>query len=254
MSKKIKRGITGQLERGFHSGAKTYGYRSVPVYDPTGRRDADGPVLVGKRREVVPEEAEVINQIYGLYLEAVSHPQIADLLNTTGATTPRGTRWTKNVINRILSNERYLGKQIWGQTTFERRPGTNRLVQRPQPREKWQIIERPELRVVSDELWDRVQTRRAAVKKTLRIGPKGGLARGRSGLYSQYLLVGLGRCATCGKGFTIVGSGHGNPRYGCPNSWHNGRDACNNRLTIMARVADPVVLQSLQASYSRPRW
>ena len=61
---KTRRGIKGQIDRGFHSGGKTYGYRSVKVVDASGRRDADGPVVVGKRLEVAAEQAVVIRQIF----------------------------------------------------------------------------------------------------------------------------------------------------------------------------------------------
>ena len=247
---KIKRGLKGQLERGFHTGALTYGYRSVPVYDPSGRRDAGGPVVIGKRREVVAEEAEVIRQIYQWYLDGISSPQIADQLHQAGIPSPRKTRWTKNAIQRILTNERYRGKQMWGQTTYERRPGTNQLIRRQQPREQWHIADHPELRIIDDELWKRVQARRDTLKTSFNITR--GLARGRSGLYSKYLLVGLTQCWVCGKGFTITSSGHGSPRYGCPNSWHNGRDACDNRLSVMAKVADPVILHGLQEQLLEP--
>ena len=247
---KIKRGLKGQLERGFHTGAKTYGYRSVPVSDPTGRQNADGPVIIGKHREIDLEQATIIRRIYRWYVDGVSYPQIADQLHQRGIPSPRKTRWTKNAIQRILTNERYRGKQIWGQTTYERRPGTNQLVPRQQPREQWHIADRPELRIIDDELWKRVQARRDTLKKSFNITH--GLARGRSGLYSKYLLVGLTQCGVCGKGFTITSSGHGSPRYGCPNSWHNGRDACDNRLSIMAKVADPVVLRGLQEQLLQP--
>ena len=154
-------------------------------------------------------------------------------------------------IHRILTNERYCGKQIWGQTSCERRPGTNRVVQRPQPRDKWLVVDHPELRIVDEDLWQRVQDRRVAVSRSLNLTPQG-LARGRSGAHSTHLLVGLSRCQTCGKAFTIISTGHGSPRYGCPNSWHNGQDACDNRLTIMTKVADPAVLQGLQNALLEP--
>ena len=248
---KIKRGIRGQLWRGFHTGAKTYGYRSAPVYDPSGRRDGDGPVVIGKRREIDPEQAAVVRQIYREYVDGLSQPTIMDHLNREQIPSPRGTPWTKPHIDRMLRNERYLGKQIWGQTTYERRPGTNSVVARKQPREEWHVLDRPDLRIVDDDLWEQVRTRRAAIKRTLNIEASG-LARGRSGLYSKYLLVGLARCGVCGKRFTIVSSGNRSPRYGCPSSWRNGMASCDNRLTIMAKVADPVVLGGLQDQLLEP--
>ena len=249
---KTWRGIKGQLDRGFHTGSKTYGYRSVKVVDPSGRHNEDGPVVIGKRLEIDPEQATVIRHIYEWYLEGVSQPEMADRLNATDAPMPRGTPWTKNLIRRILTNERYLGKQIWGQTSYERRPGTNKLVPRTRPREQWHIVDHPELRIIDDELWDRAQARRETVRTSFNLTPRTGLARGRSGLYSKHLLVGLTQCGVCGKGFTITSGGCGSPRYGCPNSWQNGRDACDNRFTIMAKIADPVVLEGLQRQLLEP--
>ena len=248
---KVKRGLLGQQDRGFNTGGKTYGYRSVPVHDPSGRHDADGPVVIGKRLEVNDEHAAIIRQIYRWYLDGLSHPKVADRLNAMNAPTPRGSKWTRRHIDRILRNERYVGRQIWGQYTYARRPGSNRLVSRKQPRDRWHVVDRLELRIVDDALFHEVAARREAVRQSLNIRT-GRLARGRSGYYSRYLLVGLSTCATCGKGFTIAAGGAGSPRYGCPNSWRNGQDVCDNRLTIMAKVADPVVLAELQAALLQP--
>ena len=112
--------------------------------------------------------------------------------------------------------------------------------------------ERPELRIVSDDLWARVQTRRRHLRWT--VGKSGGCARGggRQGLYSAHLLVGLSRCGVCGGAVSIVSGGHGSPRYGCPNSWHNGLTSCDNRLTVRAKVVDPLVLTRLQEALVQP--
>ena len=252
MSKKIKRGIRGQLERGFHTGARIYGYRSVKVYDPRGRQDADGPVVMGRRLEVDPDQAAVIRQIFRWYVDGVSHPNMVDRLNASDTSSPRGAGWTKHHTERILQNERYRGLQIWGQTASERRPGTNQRVLRKRPRNEWQIAERPDLRIVDDTLFHRATARRHAITGSLKHAPGSGLARGRSGLYSKYLLVGLSRCGTCGRAFTIAAGGHGSPRYGCPHSWRNGRDACGNRLTVRAKVVDPIMLQGLRDQLLQP--
>jgi len=40
MSKKIKRGLAGQIDRGFSVGHRTFGYDSVPIPDPSGKLTA----------------------------------------------------------------------------------------------------------------------------------------------------------------------------------------------------------------------
>src|SRR3954464_8599276 len=61
LSKKTKRGLAGQLERGFATGSSTFGYRTLPVYDPTGKNDAHGHrAILGKRIEIEAAEAAVV--------------------------------------------------------------------------------------------------------------------------------------------------------------------------------------------------
>ena len=174
-----------------------------------------------------------------VYRRRLPSPLMADRLNAMGAPPPRGPRWTRHHLQRMLQNERYRGRAIWGQQVFERRPGTNQKVARRRPRDRWHVVDRPELRIVDDDLWQRAQARRASVRASLKLDAVTGRARGRTGLYSKHLLVGLSQCGVCGKGFTVISSRHGSPRYGCHQSWHNGLTACANRLTVMAKVADP---------------
>ena len=252
--KKIKRGLRGQLERGFHTGSRIYGYRTVPVYDPSGKYDANGPVTIGKRVEIDQTAAETIRRVFDEYARGRTIPSIADRLTHDGVPSPRGGKWTKNTLTRILTNERYVGKQIWGQHTSVRRPGTNQLTCRPQPRDQWHVRDRSDLRIVTDDQWAAVTERRAALR---RVAATDLPRRSRTGRrwYSKHLLVGLatcGTCGTCGNGFTIVSNGHGSPRYGCRNSSHNGRTACENRLTVRAKIVDPSVLDGLQTALMRP--
>ena len=61
------------------------------------------------------------------------------------------------------------------------------------------------------------------------------------------------RCGTCGGTYCTVSGGQGSPRYGCANSSRSGLTACTNRLTVRAKVVDPLLLAGLQAELSRPQ-
>jgi len=252
MSKKIKRGLSGQIDRGFATGSITFGYKTVPVPDPSGRTDVDGhPILLGKRVEVDPNEARVVVQIFEWFASGLGTGRIVARLNREGYGGPRGARWRDGAVRRLLGNEKYTGKLIWGRKTFERRPGTRSYVQRPIPREQWRIHERPELRIVSGELWDRVATRRAEVRGTLPADTGHTLMRGRNAaLHSRALFSGFIRCATCGGAIVLVSGGHGSPRYGCRQAWRN--DVCSNKLTVRAKVADAHLLERLRSKLLEP--
>ena len=119
----------------------------------------------------------------------------------------------QGTVRRILTNERYRGLQIYGQSEVHRVPGTKKEVSRKLPREQWQITERPDLRIISDELWDRTQAVRAT-RREASVG-KGALVRGSDArLRSRHLLTGLARCAVCGGAITAVSGGKGSPRSG----------------------------------------
>ena len=45
----------------------------------------------------------------------------------------------------------------------------------------------------------------------------------------------------------------GSPRYGCSRSWRDGRLACDNRITVRAKVADPALLSGVQDELLHPK-
>lgn len=256
LSKKVRRGLAGQLGRGFATGSSTYGYRTIPVPDEAGKRDAHGyPVLLGKRVETEPSEAGVIIQIFEWYAAGQGTGTIVERLNRANVRGPRGRRWKHGAVKRLLVNEKYTGQRIWGQVRFERQPGTQRRVVRAMPRNQWHVQQRPDLRIVSLDLWARVQQRRAAVRAVLTASGTRTLMRGRNAtLTSKYLFSGFMRCATCGSKITVMhgGSKGCEPRYACSQSWRNGVTTCANRLTIRASVTDEALLSGLQAELLKP--
>ena len=253
LAKKVKRGLAGQMDRGFSTGARQYGYRKILVPDDSLKKDAHGhPVSIGTRIEVNPSEAKVIRRIFEWAAEGVGLTSIVERLNGEGIPAANGKRWSKSPVGRILKNERYLGKQIWGQQSVEHEPGTGRRTQRDNPRSEWRIEDRPDLRIVSDELWEKVQQTRAAVREA--VAPKQNLARGKDArFHSTHLLTGFAKCHVCGGAMTSVSGGKGSPRLGCRRSWQEGRSVCPNRLTIRMKVAEPQVLRKLQTELLTPK-
>jgi site-specific DNA recombinase len=250
---KIRRGLAGQLARGFATGSITFGYRTVPVVDPSGRLDADGgPALLGKRVEIEPSEAAVVRRVFEWYAEGLGFDAIVQRLAEEGRPGPRGRPWRANALRTALGNERYRGLLIWGRKTTDRRPGTRQRVKRTVPREQWHIQERPELRIVSDELWGRVQARRADIREAFKLTADTHLVRGKNAAFhSRHLFSGFLRCGVCGRAVSIVTGGYGSPRYGCPTAWKSGGTVCSNRLTVRAKVADPALLAGLRAELLR---
>jgi site-specific DNA recombinase len=198
LAKKVKRGLAGQMDRGFSTGGRQYGYRKIVVPDDSGKKDAQGhPMSIGTRIEVNPSEATVIRRMFEWAAEGVGLTSIVERLNAEGIPAASGKRWSKTPVSRILKNERYLGKQIWGQQSVEHEPGTGRRIKRDNPRTEWRIEERPDLRIVSDDLWERAQRTRAAVREAVAL--KRNLAQGKDArFHSPHLFTGFAKCHVCG--------------------------------------------------------
>jgi len=254
MAAKIKRGLKGQLSRGFATGSKTYGYRSVPVLDP--QRPNDPP---GFRVEIKADEADAIRAIFEWYADGATVPSIITRLVQEGRPAPRGGSWRAGAVKRILRNPKYTGQLIWGRTQQTRRPGSRTKTTRPVPPEQWQTLRRPDLRIVTDQRWDQAQARIRQTDMLLnpRRQPGSSLLRGRHPqLHGRALFTGFLQCATCGNAVGIVGShtvkGVVYRYYGCTQASRNGETVCTNGLKVRDVTANRALLAGLQAELTNP--
>lgn len=71
----------------------------------------------GGEYEIVPEEAEIVRNIYEWYLDGTGTGRIAIMLNAKQVKPCRGTSWNRTTIMSILRNEKYTGN-ILLQKTF----------------------------------------------------------------------------------------------------------------------------------------
>src|SRR5690606_5538942 len=117
--------------------------------------------------EVVAEEAEIIRRIFSEYLDDNSPRRIARGLNRDHVPPPRGKAWNASTINGnaqrgngILNNELYVGQMVWNKVRMVKDPDTGRRVSRINAEQDWHRTDAPHLRIVSDEIYDRVRTRR----------------------------------------------------------------------------------------------
>ncbi len=67
-------------------------------------------------------------------------------------------------IREMLRRDLYVGRLVWNRREFRKRPNTNKRVSRLRPEDQWtEPMEMPDLRIIDDELWGRVQARLAVV-------------------------------------------------------------------------------------------
>ena len=170
------------------------------------------------------EEAAVIRQIYKWYIEeGYGAAKIANMLNAKGIRTKRNCQWSQNATCRILTNELYTGKIINGkQEVADFLTG-----QRTEKDEtEWMVTERPELRIIEPEMYEKAQEILECRSKTFK------LTKERQS--NKYLFSTLIKCKECGWSFRRTVRTYKNTyiRWVC--SGHNGRgaDSCPNAQTV----------------------
>ncbi len=225
--------VRGLEEEALRTGMVTR-RRQLVGYD---RRTA---LIDGKARRVQfinPQEAKLVRRIYRLALEHGMR-EVASLLNADRATwrpvkeakqqlamatrwSGDGTRrpWWAQDIKEICSNPLYRGVARWAKPEHER-PG-----QRPRSDLMAHVnnvmVEHPELRIVSADLWFRVQETLA--QRAARFASQS--------IRSSFLYSGLLRCPYCGgrmHGFRSTTDRHGGrtSAYRCAEWAAKGRHIC----------------------------
>ena len=245
LADKTRRGLRGRVEAGRSGGGNSYGY------DVLQEPSAAGEPVRGARR-VNPTEAAVVGRIFREYAAGKSPRRIAFDLNAKGIPAPGGRAWGASTINGnaargtgILNNEIYIGRMVWNRLRYIRDPDAGKRVSRLNPPDQWIVKEVSELRIVDQELWDRVKARQKAVKKETRPDCK----RERpfwERRRPRYLFSGLMKCGVCGGGFSKL-SAH---LFGCSTARNKG--TCDNRLNIRRDVLEASVLNGLRHRLMEP--
>lgn len=170
------------------------------------------------------KEAKVVRQIYRWYTEeGYGCAAISNKLNEQGSRTKRNCKWSQNAVSRILTNELYTGKIINGkQEVADFLTG-----QRKEKDEtEWLVIERPELRIIDDEVFEQAQKILHSRNQAFN------LKHERQS--NKYLFSTLIKCKECGWSFRRTVRKYKNTyvRWVC--SGHNGKgaDSCPNAVTL----------------------
>jgi DNA invertase Pin-like site-specific DNA recombinase len=259
ISQRIHEHLWMKAKEGYVTGGRVFGYDNVPVYK--GDVDKFGqPKRAYTKYQINEQEAEIVRCVFQLYADGDGMITVAKTLNDEGISAPRkGTgSWAPSSIRAILYNEKYQGVLVWNKYQKTYRRGTK--VREKRPEEEWLRVEIPELRIVPQDLWDKVQDR---LKEAQRVylrrtdGKLWGRPEGANGIISgKYFLSGLAECAECGGSIIIhrVPSGKKGqqPYYCCSYRKLRGNSICSNDLWQNADHINCMIVEDLTGRILTP--
>ena len=212
LAQEVMRGMREAASRGFFLSSKApFGYKRVKVQDG----GKEHPTLVPD-----PDTAPIVREVFESSQRGNGLKEICKELNERGMTN-KGSRWNRNGLHHLLTNEAYAGTAIWGKTSKgNHNPDPVRV------ENAWPAI-------VSRELFDSVQRalheRAPTVQKPARVG-------------SKFLLSGLLCCGHCGRPYTGQSAKGGRfAYYVCGNLQRHGAGTCQARYLNAPRVEEFVV-------------
>jgi DNA invertase Pin-like site-specific DNA recombinase len=251
LAKKVHRGQEGCIRKGYTAGGTCYGYKNKYLTDPTVKERGQYRV-VGVEQEIVPEQAAVVMRIMEMRGAGLSFSQIGKTLNAERVAAPRRKYkgkiqevWVPSSIKEITKNELYRGVRVWNRTEKLLHPIRGKKAKRVRPQLEWIRVGVPGLRIVSDELWDRVQQVNQRMKDLIYGRRQGGF--NRTPASRTYLFSGRLTCGICGGKYSVIIGGHPSKvRYGCTN--HRFRNTCTNKITILRNRLEPQLISAISSN------
>jgi len=248
LREKVRRGQSGRVLADDSAGDYPFGYESF-------YRDPDWQQQLARRGpkpkkgiRINDNLAEWVRKIFAWFVGGQSTNAIARRLTKEGA--PKGNRattagWHPQQVHRILTNPKYVGLWRWGETTTIR-DSRGRTKQIPVAAGDVVTRERPLLRIVDQDVWDRAQLRLRELQDVF--GQKPGQAKrgpkapiNSTALYPRSILGNVLRCASCGQVMWYKGSG-GRRYYSC-SGYTNSR--CDQSFQVPADVAETAVVNAI---------
>lgn len=190
------------------------------------------------QNELVEAEGAVVTEIFKRAAAGETMRAIAKSLNARGVPTPRGRPWHVSAIHALLHNERYLGRLVWNRSMWRKDPDTGKRQCVERDAAEHVVAIREDLRLVSDETWQRVRARDTPA------------TYGDHHARPKYALSGLLLCAECGRPMTLCGGknsrGFGSHRYVCASYREHGKGVaggCSNDMGVSRLVAEELLIE-----------
>jgi len=234
-SESMSRNITWSFRKKFEQGEVVFNYAKMVGY----KKGADG------QPEIIPEEAEIIKDIYTMFLAGMTLREIRDKLHEEGVELRCGkVKWSISTIQNILRNEKYCGDAIL-QKTITVDP-ISKIHKKNTGEAPMYYVKDNHVGIIDRETFNRTQEE---IARRLNVRPSTDkLSVTGQGKYSRYALTDILRCAECGTKFRrVTWSKKGKKKvvWRCCNRLDYGTQFCKTAPTIEEKEIQNAVVRAM---------
>jgi len=222
-SESLSRNVSWGMQKSMEAGHVIFRYKTLLGY----RKGADG------KPEIDPEEAKIVHRIYKRYMEGCSLEQIRKELEADGISTASGvTKWSRQVIQNILTNEKYVGDVLMQKTYVT--DCISKTVKRNKGERPMYYIKDNHPAIIPRDVFNQVReemTRRASKRKVMQ--KTGKTEQGKySSKYALSELLVCGECGTPYKRCTWARNGQKRIVWRCISRLEFGKKHCHLSPTL----------------------
>ena len=244
MAQSESESISSNIRRGRQMHAKV-GTLKVPCYRLYGyEKDTEG------KFRVIPEQAEIVRELYKRYESGASLRNLQDWLEENQIKTVLGeSKWTTTSIKSILTNEKYCGDVLL-QKTFRTDVISKKVIKNVGQMAQYYMPDHHEA-IVSREQYNAVKAemaRRSALRS-----PSKSAVTGRSCYTSKYALsdrLVCGECGTLYRRCTWTSLDRKYPVWRCTSRLNYGTKYCHDSPTIKEEPLQNAILAAINSAMS----
>lgn len=234
-SESISKNITWTFRKKFEEGSPVFQYKKLLGY----RKGADG------KPEIVPEEAEVVERIYTMYLAGSTPERISKQLKSEDLHFEgKEFTFTKQMIMSILQNEKYSGDCIL-QKTITIDP-IDKVRKKNEGEAPMWLVENSHPAIITREMFNKTQEELSRRRAISPVSKKTSLTA--TGKYSRYALKDVLICGECGTRYRrVTWSKKGKKKvvWRCCSRLDYGTKYCPESITIEETKLQQAIVKAI---------